>query len=382
MTDDPNVFKFLDGTHIESLLRGRLKFGRALYYALLETVFGDSKIGDRHEALAETVTSFTRDRIEEGDALIERLRESGAVNFAAGVTNVSVQDLQIIQSVDCYILSLSIGELSQLVPEMCSSIGGRPGYDSCVQIHNVDRLAEVVWSTGLFRDQPLSETFEMMHSGRVRYDRQVRDLDNGPVSHGDPFVKDGRYKRQNECRLVLFPKAPLGLDHVFVEAPAAAALLSRVVVNSDPLGLSAPGEFDPLSAEQLRAFIRETIVGWHRLEQSVPRLEHARFPRNGDQAAIDAWQAQREANHRSHTAAVERAEVQFSDQTDRLKKAYFELRRKTGATFERPDTEIAYANPSVRDLCHVLERALFPGEFLRHERMLHEREIGGEAGEH
>jgi hypothetical protein len=219
-------YKFLDSRYIDSLLGGQIRFGRLIYYRLLEVVTKDEWIGDASEGVALTHVENISITSEAPNPIArKRLEEARIVKMGDG-SSVSFTNSTFIREVDCYVFCFSVGELRQLTDTMCDP--GRPdyAYDGCVSIVDPVTLASAIARTGTVNGIPVSDKF-VVSAGPVDYRPTAHDFFRDGVAPANPFKKHHRYSAQQEARIVLTPREPFHSDFVSVTIGSPAILFSE-----------------------------------------------------------------------------------------------------------------------------------------------------------
>lgn len=166
-------YKFLQSQHINLLLGGKFRFGRLRYYQLLEAVTEDQWIGDMDEGRA--INLIDRVVLQAGDgqeAIRTRLVDAG-INVDANAS-LTLYDSQTISDLDCFVFSVSRGELSLLKSAMCSPEKPDYAYNACVRISGLRHLAHTIWNEGVLchNGQCVSDAFWPPMTDPVRWTPQ------------------------------------------------------------------------------------------------------------------------------------------------------------------------------------------------------------------
>jgi len=153
-------YKFLHSQHINLLLEGRFRFGRLRYYQLLEAVTKNQWIGDMDEGCAINFIDHVVLQAGDGrDAIRSRLVEAGLT--VAADASLTLYDSCTISHLDCFVFSVSRGELNLLTSSMCSPDKPDYAYDACVRISGLRHLADAIWKEGVLchNGQRVSDAF-------------------------------------------------------------------------------------------------------------------------------------------------------------------------------------------------------------------------------
>jgi hypothetical protein len=339
------LYKFLDRRHVASLVRGTFKFGRLRYYRLLEQVTGDGWIGDRREGVAVTVLRAAKvDSSDPNDQEMRaRLEAAGVIEMAPGNV-VHLENVTIINSIDCFVLCFSIGNLEGLVKHMSSKDRGKYAYDACVSLTDADELEKRLWREGRVGEKRLDELFTGIRADKVRYGDWIEgDLGTHPASIGDPFFKGDKYRDQAEWRFVLYPRQQIEKDSVFVHCMAAGELLREEGIQSEASQWSVDAELATMSCEQIRS---EMWGLWSTWDQKQRRFRH----QDGD-GGFEA-----SVKHNEEMEGLFRADFR-----PRIQKLYFELRTRWNMPFPRIDEAIiAERRASVLHNYFQMERMFVP----------------------
>jgi hypothetical protein len=208
-------YKFLDSRFINCLLAGQLRFGRLLYYRMLETVTKDCWIGDALEGVAHTKIDGLHISPETPNPLArKRLREARIVEMSE-LSTMSITNSTFTQEIDCFVFCFASGDLQQLTKTMCPSDRPEYAYDGCVSIADPALLAYAILDSGKIDGQPVRDSFSLQ-LGTVDYEPAEDDFLSKGVAPADPFKKNHRYAAQQEARIVLIPRLPIDSDFITV----------------------------------------------------------------------------------------------------------------------------------------------------------------------
>lgn len=274
------VYKFLDSQHAGLVAAGSLRFGSDRYYRMLEWGTGDDSIGDGLEAVAVTepptfVVAAATQTVQELRAVCDEARRYKIdINFE-GEPGVDIRaNVTIINHFPCYILSLSSGELANLIGEMSDDPNG-PRYGACVSFESVRTLTQLIWEHGTCSidgsdPTPVREHFEQIAPGVVQYEALPSyEFGAGPIA-ANPFRKSKKYAGQGEVRIVLVPKLRHRMqDHLTITcAPVAAIAKIEYARESSPAQTAEPADSVAL------------IGRLHRLMQLIQQISAVRESRN------------------------------------------------------------------------------------------------------
>ena len=347
-------YKFLDKQYVAGTAAGRLKFGRLRYYQLLEIVTGDQWIGDRKEGLAKTTVNATLRADDPNDAaLIERAESAGLFRLEPGrKTQVTMKDVTLYNVVDCFVFCVSNGDLAILTTEMTAPERKKYAYDGCIHLVDPAEIAKRIWERGTVDGQPVSTNFEGVRFGPVTYEWKESEFTSAPVGKGDPFLKDAIYSPQREWRFVLFPRAAIPKDSVFVECESISDLLVPISLSlSTPT--QAPSEFDGVSDGVILGEFTELWRCWDEAKEVAERdnFEHLRpnALRNGQ--LVDPREL--EELLKPYYEALSKRDKDLNAWFDRalrgrMLKLYFEIRSRPcrGGGIERIDSAILMGAPA------------------------------------
>lgn len=351
-------YKFLDKKYVAGTQAGKLKFGRLRYYQLLEVFTGDQWIGDRNEGVATTKVNATMREGDPQDAvLLQRLSEAGVLKLGSGGgACVEMHGVIIRNVVDCFVFCFSAGEIEHLASSMSSPCRAKYAYDGCLRLLDPNEIAQRIWAYGMVDGKPLPELFKSLHLGPVSYEWAERDLSDGPIASGDPFVKSAGYIEQREWRFVLIPHASIEEDGLFVECEAISDLLVEEALNV-PARSHAAG--DLRKAPDIDAIVKEIQGIWLNWDAKFDRFSHAEEPpRMGFQnspADVARFRAAFHAQSERQSKRLKELGEEFDlDARPRLIALYFEVRsveevrKRHPRTFAKIDSALIFhAPPSI-----------------------------------
>uniref|UniRef100_UPI003D10CAAB hypothetical protein n=1 Tax=Rhodopila sp. TaxID=2480087 RepID=UPI003D10CAAB len=233
-------YKFLDSRYIDNLLRGQLRFGRLIYYRLLEVVTKDQWIGDTSEGLALTkIQNLSITPAAPNPLAQRRLEEARIVKMVEG-SSVNISNCTFVNEVDCFVFCFSQGDLKHLKDIMCDPVRPDYAYDGCVSLPTPEALARAVLQTGIVDGRPVGDKF-IVSVGAANYELAAHDFLKDGVAPANPFKKDRRYIAQQEARIVLIPREPIQCDFVSVTI-ASPSTLFREQFRCLPLAKEAVAE--------------------------------------------------------------------------------------------------------------------------------------------
>lgn len=241
------AFKFLDKAHAGLVASGHLRFGDLRRYRLMEVVFADQWIGDREDGVAISDLGPMRisdDVSDQEDR--EKAARLGIIGNMGKGSAIEIGRTVFRHSIDGFAFSCAIGDLDTLAETMCRS-EGRPNYDACVRIKNVEELARRV-----------TEQVEALHPGTFKVKYGPIDYLRGHAGQvaepapADPFKKRAFYAEQAEYRIFLEGR-PANTD--FIVITVGDDIFEEVVVD-DPKG--KPNS--KMSSEEAIAVLEATMA--------------------------------------------------------------------------------------------------------------------------
>lgn len=253
------TFRFMHSKHIDDVVeKGSLRFGDLRYYRLMELAERDQWIGDRNEGVVVTnVVGPMRLEPGQGDDVLAVLREKGVIDSSKVVIQAG-GSIRIAEHIDCFILSMSTGDLDTLTAAMCAPDRAKYAYDGCVEILDVNTLCDRIWAgtVSSMGDRPVSEVFRQIDAGSVVCEDNEQDA-RGATMSVTPFRKTPFYRAQSEFRLALYPVKPLHDDYVTISFQPKG--LFEVRFRNHPIPAKAHGkrESTDRSDEELFAVLNE-----------------------------------------------------------------------------------------------------------------------------
>lgn len=180
------VFKHMTQENAERLSRGEIRIGSFAYYqdTAHHTTIRDEREGVTIGRTKEAVLT-SPDRVETIIAGLKFVTDSGGIIDVSNSTFIR-------QLPPLYIFSTSL----------VGNVGHFEGYDAVIRINNIE-------SFGRTLVDGRRDLFHGYHSGRIRYEPRVYDALNHQGVDPDPFIKDIRFSRDEEFRLVLVPASPV-----------------------------------------------------------------------------------------------------------------------------------------------------------------------------
>jgi hypothetical protein len=268
-------YKFLDSRYIDCLLGGQIRFGRLMYYRLLEVINKDPWIGDASEGV--TVTTIDHVSISP-DA--SRLQETSPIRLgdASPFTSFTITDARFVQEMnDCFVFCFSLGDLTQLTQTMCDPDRPDYAYDGCVSIVEPCSLADTILHTGIVDGKRIKDGFNVS-VGRVNYELFVHDfLKEGGVAPADPFRKHPRYSAQQEVRVVLHPHTTSNADNSLTVTVADPTILFKEQFRCLPLPKSTTSKATQGQRSPLDLFnVISAAIGYNDDFRVVPWVTAAR----------------------------------------------------------------------------------------------------------
>lgn len=203
-------YRFVESRHLDSVLRGELRFTALAYYRLMEMVYEDEWIGDSQEGQAiSRIKSLSLAAGEDQNGLRKKLEAVGLmlgqnVDLKISNTNFTFEE-------NGFILSFAVGELEDLKQSMW-----RDSYDACLSFTDIEALASYVYQHGTDgQGRKASDLFYEPVVDAVVYG--VNEVDLLAVEkhlEGSPLLKREKYINQKECRIFFKPKIDLDVDVV------------------------------------------------------------------------------------------------------------------------------------------------------------------------
>ena len=246
-------YKFLRSEYIDKTLKsGQIRFGRLLYYRLLEHSTGDQWIGDRLEGLANTVVNLKITADNPNQSAKKILHDKNIISMV-DAASLEMRNAIIKDDIDCYIYSFSYGDVLKLKAVMSDPKRPDYAYDACIQIADGEVLYRAIkdWGevtradgTGATR---LSDHFHVGW-GYVRYGSSQFDFNRHGIAPADPLKKDSRYREQAEVRVILGPKHRTFGDFVRVSIKNPNRLF-REMYRDNPIPKAASTMADDVRSE-------------------------------------------------------------------------------------------------------------------------------------
>lgn len=205
-------YRFMDSQYINDFLSGKIRFGRLKYYQLLEIVEQDRHIGDKGDGVAVTEVDIHLRGQEATPEIRENLSKAG-FNFGdlGEIGEVKIENGRSYKDIDCFVLSLSKGDLDDLIDNMCSPERLKYAYDGCIEVTDIETFVMEIVKNAIYDDKHISEMFCRLQCDDVFYEGNTQDFRDGVVIP-NAFRKDPFFKRQSEYRIVLYPAPNLKID--------------------------------------------------------------------------------------------------------------------------------------------------------------------------
>ncbi len=160
-------------------------------------------------------------------------------------------------STECYIQSMSFGELEKLKPIMTDPTKPRYAYNGCVEFIDPVALCRHLWSYGNIDGRPLNEFFTHIVPDVVQYTGQASDPWAGAIQ-ANPFLKDPKYSGQCEYRIVFYSRPEVRGDHKIIKFPDADFFLKEAFRNDGPGSASLIG--DPRTKSEIVACLADILA--------------------------------------------------------------------------------------------------------------------------
>ena len=255
-------YKFLDSQFIDYLLSGQIRFGRLLYYRMLETVTKDCWIGDLLEGVATTrIDDLHISPTAPNPLARKRLQEARIVQMDDR-SSISITNSTFIQEIDCFVYCFASGDLEQLTKTMCPCDRPEYAYDGCVSIADPALLAYAILDSGKINGQLVRDNFSLQ-VGSVGYEPAEDDFLGKGVASADAFKKNHRYAAQQEVRIILIPKQAIDRDFITVVIERPETVVHEEFRNLD-IGRAAiaPRPTDNRSPRELLDVIADGLRAW------------------------------------------------------------------------------------------------------------------------
>lgn len=313
------IYKFLDKEDLHFILeKGNFKFGRLKYYRLLEAVTGDQWIGDLNEGIH--ITESGKIEISPENPNLEAREELAKARIAqvSESSTLIMEGVKIISQRDCFVLSLADGDLDALAQAMCSQEPGKLGYDGCIEILDLTKLASLIHLNGKLPDGSRVSNLFTIEVGGVKYEvLEPHDFQSSLfIPPGDAFLKSKTYSAQCEVRIVLYPKERMENDHVFVSVDLPPNILIDRTPNLPATPISKPARKQPMTDEEKNQhekrhleIICHHLDTWCEIDRSMKNIDFG-----------EDW-------HESALQSRALREVEFSKHRDAITRAFWEVRR-------------------------------------------------------
>ncbi len=176
------VFKHMTQENAERLSRGEIRIGSFAYYrdAEHQAAIRDEREGVTIGGTKEAVLTSS-ERVETIISGLKFVTESGGV--------IDVSNTTFIRSLPpLYIFSTSL----------VGNVGHFEGYDAVIRINDIESFGRILVDGR-------RDLFHGYWSNQVRYESRVYDALNHPGIDPDPFIKEEKFSRDEEFRLVFDP---------------------------------------------------------------------------------------------------------------------------------------------------------------------------------
>ena len=182
-------FKFVPTKYTGDFLAGKLRFGSASWYRLLESLGNDHCVGDLTENSAVNLVNVEIENEELKETDKQALRKVG-INIGDNVSDCSLP-FRMISCDNCYIFSFSRGCLRRLQ----QSFNGRGWGDSeAIYIQDIEQLQQALLNTGRLLDGAgegiaLADAVSAVDFCQVQYGTVTGDVMQGRIISPDPRRK-------------------------------------------------------------------------------------------------------------------------------------------------------------------------------------------------
>jgi hypothetical protein len=232
------IYRFTRKAWAEQLCGGSLRFGRLKYYQLLEAVFNDAAVGDRHEGKASTKIDFDPSGGPSDSEIYDRIIDTGAIVGPMGswVASGNIFTREVDSFISCWSTKSDNG---------IEGMGA--DYDSRVALDDPQAFADAIWESGveMVSGSPVSTLFHRIEHGIVHYSARTFDITKEAAGEPSVFIKRPDYQSQAEYRFALFPKDKIARDNVVISCPRAGDLLHMTYLGESPGTGEKSDYFDP-----------------------------------------------------------------------------------------------------------------------------------------
>lgn len=352
-----SLYRFLDSQHVSGILNGQIRVGNLNYYRLLEIVTGDKWIGDKEEGIARNTLSAISITPENRDSkTLEILEENNIAQIAPGSTFICSQ-INIISYVNCFIWSMSLGELRDLKPIMTNPENSLYTYNSCIEIMNVAAFSRHLMTYGTINGEPAGKLFTNIGQNRVEYLGNEGDLRNGKIQ-ASPFLKSPIYKTQAEFRFAFYLRNPSKEDHIFIDFPEPQKFIRHVFTEERKKEEATPKDLP--SAKDLITVLNDAL---ERHDNRKQLSTEAHYRLSGE-----------EYSKQSSLLDKEFEDDFYQNHFQSIVQAYWGLREK-GHKSSRMDDELCNMH-SVYHFHHTLAEYLYGDRWMLGKSRFFEEESG------